>query len=320
MAINTLATATIFQTALDQVAVQEALTGWMDANAGQVIYNGGAEVKIPKMSVQGLGDYDRDNGYVQGSVTLEYETRKMTQDRGRKFQLDAMDVNETNFVVTASSVMGEFQREHVVPEIDAYRLSALATEAIKVTNNGNVVYGYTPAEGTILRKIKEGIAAVRKNGYKGRLMIHISSDAMLELQMAMAGKLTTATFAQGGIDTTCPAIDKDNILIETPDDRMYTAIQIYDGTTSGQTAGGYKKATAGLNMNFIIMPATTPIAVTKQDLMRIFDPTTNQKANAWAFDYRRFHDCWVKDNRVNSIYVSIKDAKPTTPTNPSEGQ
>lgn len=62
MAINTLATATNFQKALDVLAVREAVTGWMEANAGQVQYTGGAEVKIPKMSVQGLGDYDRDNG------------------------------------------------------------------------------------------------------------------------------------------------------------------------------------------------------------------------------------------------------------------
>ena len=56
MAINTLAAATIFQQQLDKIAVQDAVTGWMDANAGQVKYNGGAEVKIPKMSVQGMGD------------------------------------------------------------------------------------------------------------------------------------------------------------------------------------------------------------------------------------------------------------------------
>ena len=63
MAINTLATATLFMTQLDKIAVQEATTGWMDANAGQVIYNGGAEVKIPKMNIQGMGDYDREAGY-----------------------------------------------------------------------------------------------------------------------------------------------------------------------------------------------------------------------------------------------------------------
>ncbi|GLB31089.1 hypothetical protein LAD12857_30120 [Lacrimispora amygdalina] len=106
MAINTLATATLFQNTLDKVAIQEAVTGWMDSNAGQVIYNGGSEVKIPKMEVQGMGDYDRDNGYQQGSVTLTYETRSMIQDRGRKFQLDPMDINENNFVTTAAAVMG----------------------------------------------------------------------------------------------------------------------------------------------------------------------------------------------------------------------
>ena len=66
MAINTLATATLFQKTLDKAAVREAVTGWMDGNAGQVKYSGGAEIKIPKMSVQGLADYDRDNGYQQG--------------------------------------------------------------------------------------------------------------------------------------------------------------------------------------------------------------------------------------------------------------
>ena len=163
MAINTLATATVFQATLDLIAVQEATTGWMDANAGRVIYNGGAEVKIPKMTVQGMGDYDRDDGYQQGSVTLEYETRKMTQDRGRKFHLDPMDINENNFVTTASAVMGEFKRTQVVPEIDAYRISKLATEAITAAKAGMVGTGYTPgATGTsALRKLKEGIRAVR---------------------------------------------------------------------------------------------------------------------------------------------------------------
>lgn len=32
MAINTLATATLFQTTLDKVAVQDAVTGWMEGN------------------------------------------------------------------------------------------------------------------------------------------------------------------------------------------------------------------------------------------------------------------------------------------------
>lgn len=310
MSINTLATATLFQNKLDKVAIQEAVTGWMDANAGQVIYNGGAEVKIPKMSVQGLGDYDRDNGYQQGGVTLEYETRKMTQDRGRKFQLDPMDVNENNFVTTAAAVMGEFQRMYVVPEIDAYRLSKIATEAIAAKKAGMVTYGYTPgAEQTsALRKLKEGIKAVRNMGYNTPLIVHATPDFIMELELELAGKITAVTFSQGGINTQVPSVDGVP-LISTPSNRMYTAIKINDGKTGGQEQGGYKKGDTAKDINFMILPRTTPIAITKQDIMRIFDPTVNQKLNAWQMDYRRFHDLWVLDNKIDSVYLSIKDTE-----------
>lgn len=306
MAINTLEYASIFQKNLDLLAIQESLTGWMDANAGQVIYNGGAEVKIPKMSVDGLANYDRDTGYAQGSTNLSYQTREMTQDRGRKFQLDAMDVNETNFVATASTVMGEFQRTKVVPEIDAYRLSAIATAAI--THGKNLKYGYTPAEDSILKELKTGIKAVRSAGYTGALVIHATPDVVLELEMAMAGKIHAVDFARGGIVTKVPAIDNVPI-IETPQERMYTAITINDGKTSGQTAGGYVKGSAAKDVNFLVLPVSTPIAVTKQDKMKIFTPDQNQDADAWKMNYRRYHDLWVLDNKMNSIYANIKDAK-----------
>lgn len=306
MPINTLATATLFQNNLDRVAVQDATTGWMEANAGQVIYNGGAEVKIPKMSVQGMGDYDRDNGYVQGSVTLEYETRTMTQDRGRKFQLDAMDVNENNFVTTASSVMGLFQREHVIPEIDAYRLSSLATQAMGYNGGAMIVSGYTPTESTILRNIKAAIKSVRDNGYNGPLVIQATSDVTMELEIALAAKISVVDFAKGGIMTKVPAVDGVPI-IETPANRMYTAIQIYDGKSEGQEAGGYVKGATAKQMNFIVMPRSTPIAISKQDKMKIFTPDQNQDADAWKMNYRRFHDIWVLDNKLNSIAVNLKD-------------
>lgn len=306
MAINTLQTATIFQNTLDKLAVQESVTGWMDANAGQVMYNGGAEVKIPKMSVDGMGDYDRDAGYAQGGVTLTYETKTMTQDRGRKFQLDAMDVNENNFVTTAASVMGEFQRTKVIPEIDAYRISKLVQMAI---TSQYVEYGYTPADTTILRKIKTGIKTIRENGYTGELMIHINSDSLMELELALAGKIQSMTFSKGGIDTKVPSIDGCP-LIETPSNRMYSAITIYDGKTEGQKVGGYVAGATALNCNFLILPRSTPVAISKQDKMKIFTPDQNQDADAWKMNYRRFHDIWVLENKVNSIFACMKEAKP----------
>ena len=197
-----------------------------------------------------------------------------------------------------------------MPEIDAYRISKVATQTIGANKAGMVAYGYTPgATGTsALRKFKEGIRAVRDMGYNGPLVCHATSDFIMELELELAGKITAMTFSKGGIDTKVPSVDQVPF-ISTPANRMYTAITIRDGKTAGQEEGGYVKGSTAKDINFMLCPRTTPIAVTKQDIMRIFDPTINQKLNAWQMDYRRFHDIWVLDNKLNSIYLSIKDAE-----------
>jgi hypothetical protein len=305
---NSLEYAKLFEKNLDLLAVQTLKTGFMDSNAGQVKYTGGNEVKIPKLSVQGLGDYSRTGGYVDGSVTLAYETLAMTQDRGRKFLLDAMDVDETNFVTSAGNVMGEFQRTMLVPEIDAYRISKLATIAMGVAGDVQAEYGYTVSADTIISKIKTAIKGIREAGYDDEIDVLATYDTVDAVEEAALGKLTATSFSQGGINTQVPQIDGCP-LIAVPSNRMYTEITLYDGSTVGQETGGFIKGTTAKNINFLIVARNSPIAVTKQDKMRIFTPDTYQKANAWSIDYRRYHDIWVLDNKKNSIYVNIKDAK-----------
>ena len=47
---NTFEKTQIFQTLLDQQITQEANSNFLEANAGQVIYNGGDTVKIPTIT------------------------------------------------------------------------------------------------------------------------------------------------------------------------------------------------------------------------------------------------------------------------------
>ncbi|MCI8342462.1 MAG: hypothetical protein HFE62_04550 [Firmicutes bacterium] len=306
---NIIEYAGLFEANLDILAVQTLKTGFMDSNAAQIRYNGGSEVKVPTLTVQGLGDYSRANGYVDGSINLEFQTFTMSQDRGRKFLLDAMDVDESNFVATASSVMSEFQRKMLVPEIDAYRIAKLAKTAIDAKES--VEYGYSVKSDTIILKIKEAIKKLRETGYDDEeLDILATYDVSAAIEEAALGRLNAVTFSQGGIDTQVPAIDGCPV-ITVPQSRMYTEIKLYDGSTEGQKEGGFVKGENSLDINFMVVAKNTPIAVTKQDKMRIFTPDTYQKANAWSIDYRRYHDLWVMENRKNSIFVNIKDAEPS---------
>lgn len=293
--------ATIFMKVLDELMVQEAVTGWMEQNAGQVQYNGGKTVKVPKMTMSGLGNYSRSTGYPAGDVSLEYETFTMTQDRGRKLSVDSMDVNETNFIPNASKVASEFQREHVVPEIDAYRISKLATLAI--TADESCEYSYTVAKATILDKFLSLLGATKKAGFRNQpLVAFATTDAVTALESAAGDKIRAATFSQGGLNFTVPSINGCPI-IEVDDSRMVSAINI--------KSDGWEKGSSAADINFMIIPRKAPIAISKQNKGKFFTPDENQDADAWVYDYRRYHDLWVMDNKVNGIAVNFKDSKPS---------
>jgi len=93
-------------------------------------------------------------------------------------------------------------------------------------------------------------------------------------------------------------------VIRVPQTRFYTAITQYDGTTAGQTAGGYiGTASTGYNVNFIIVHPSAVLKVMKHVLPRIFTPDVNQDADAWKFDYRVYYDVFAYDNKVKGIYL-----------------
>lgn len=303
MAINTLQYSQQFQTVLDAQMLASATSAFMEANVGQVKYDGGDTVHIPEISMQGLAKYDRDEGFNQGSVTLKFNPYKMTQDRGRTFQLDSMDVNETNFVATAGTVMGEFQRTQVIPEIDSYRYSKIAALA---TAENKVTTGFTPAVATILEKLEAEITDIQDVvGEDEGLIIVMSTKLRTILNNAdkFNRYLNVAEFKNGSVNTTVKSFN-DIPILGVPSARMKTAYVFNDGKTANQQAGGFKADTAAKDINWIIMPQRAPIAVSKTDKVRVFTPDINQKADAWKIDYRKYHDLWIPKNRFAAIRVN----------------
>lgn len=303
MTINTIEYSKLMQKKLDQAVVIGATSGWMEANAGQVIYNGGDEVKIPTMTTAGLADYDRDNGFVQGGITLKYNTHKMTQDRGRTFQIDRMDLDESGFVATSANLIKVFQTEHVIPEIDAYRYSTIADIAIKANQSESTALTADNA----LTKIREHIRAVQDIvGDDVPLILTMSTKtrALIEDSPKIGKSINVADFKQGGMNFKVKSLDESVIRI-APSSRLKTKYEILDGTTSGQEAGGLKAAADAKDINWIITPARVPIAISKTDKLRVFEPDTNQKADAWKIDYRKYHDLWIKENDKKIIFVCV---------------
>ena len=303
MTINTIEYSKLMQKKLDQAVVIGATSGWMEANAGQLIYNGGDELKIPTMTTAGLADYDRDNGFVQGGITVKYNTYKMTQDRGRTFQIDRMDVDESGFVATSANLIKVFQTEHVVPEIDAYRYSTIADIAIKANQSEAINLTADNA----LTKIREHIRAVQDIvGDDVPLILTMSTKtrALIEDAPKIGKSINVADFKQGGMNFKVKSLDESVIRI-APSSRLKTKYEILDGTTTGQEAGGLKAAADAKDINWIITPQRVPIAISKTDKLRVFEPDTNQKADAWKIDFRKYHDLWIKEADKKIIFVCV---------------
>lgn len=302
---NVLEYSQIFQPSLDKQVVQEATTGWMELNANQVRYNGGSEVKLPSILMDGLADYDRTSGFVDGAVTLSWETHKLTQDRGRTFSIDAMDVDETNFLATAGNVLGEFQRTMVIPEIDAYRYSKLATLAI--TAEQTRATAVTADETNIVDELVADLNGM-EDVIGGKDLV-ITMNPILAGTLAKAGKdfISKAMLAKGAASVEVNSFN-DNAIVKAPSKLLKTKFVFNDGTTAGQEAGGFKADATALDIQWLISTKDAPIAISKTDKVRTFSPDQNQKADAWKIDYRKYHDLWVPKNKLTSIYVNTKSA------------
>jgi len=126
---NTVVLAKKYVPILDELYKLSALTAVLDAKPEWVKESMNAnEILIPKLSLDGLGEYGRNTGFVAGDADFSWETHTFTQDRGRSFMIDAQDDEET--INTAiGAVSSQFIPDYVAPEVDAYRFAVLADKA-----------------------------------------------------------------------------------------------------------------------------------------------------------------------------------------------
>lgn len=302
---NLIEHAKIYQEELDKAMLQTLTSGWMEINDKFTKYTGGDEIKIPSLDMDGLGDYDRNgDGAPEGSVDFKYQTVKMSQDRGRMFTFDEHEVNETNFLLTAPAVMGEFQRTKVVPEIDAYRYSLMAQMA------GTKIENFIATEANILKQLYLDIATIQDVAGDIPLIVTMSTKvaAMFDLSDKISKHLSVIDFQQGGIVLKVQAINGMHPIRRVSSERMKTSYLFNDGRSEDQKKGGFKPANDAKDINYIISTPDAIRAKAVTDAVRIFDPNTYQKKRAWACDYRKFHDAWIPESKKKLILVNIAPA------------
>ena len=276
---NTIALRKQYSTLLDEVYKLASLTSVLDG-PNELVRDGANanEILIPKMSMQGLANYSRQTGYVAGDVTLEYETKKCTYDRGRMFTVDAMD-NIESAGIAFGRLSGEFLRTQVVPELDAWRLASYAQLA-KNTVAADIADG------------KAGIAALRvaktaiKNAEAKTATCYLFISAVLKGMIEDLDSNASKKVMEGWAG-----------IVEVPEGRFFDKVSL---TASG--AGGFT-TTGGKALNFLAVDKNAVIQNQKHTVSKIITPDQNQDADAWKFGYRTVGIAEAKDNKKVAIYA-----------------
>lgn len=283
---------------LDEVYKQSAKTAVLDGDSALVQMGANTnEIIVPKISMDGLGDYSRNGGYVDGDVTLTNETVTFNYDRGRAFSVDAMD-NEESAGIAFGKLASEFIRTKVVPEMDAFRFAQYAG----TTGISKVSAGATLSTGA------DVITALRA-----------ATTKMDEDEVPMENRILFITPTLDGLIQDMDTSKSREVLsrfsqkILVPQSRFYTAITLYDGKTDtsssngvNQKVGGYVKATTGKDINFMVIHKPALLQYTKHTVSKVISPAENQMADAYKFPYRAYGLADVYENKVAGIYLHHK--------------
>jgi hypothetical protein len=296
---NTIQTVSKYLPHLDQVYSYASRSAILDTAGDLVKQTADAKtVLIAKTSMQGLGDYNRngEKGFVNGDVSLTWESHTLTQDRGRSFQIDAMDDAET-MGLAFGSLASEFIRVMVTPEIDAIRFAKYATNA------------GTKVEATLTNKTTVSAIATAEVDLEEKEVT--LANCVLFMTPTVYGyvKDDTEHFQRTLVPSENPNRNFGSFdempIAKVPQSRFYTAVDVLSGKDA-QAAGGFAKAEGAKEINFMIIDRASVIQLIKHGKIRVFDPDTNQSADAYKVDYRIYHDAWVLDNKKNGIYCHTK--------------
>ena len=300
--------------ALDKVYVADSKSAILrnGLKLTNVRFVGAGKVKIPKMYVDGLGDYHRVNdgitgvdyvhyqngeadGYKKGNTNVSWEEFILKYDRGRQFQIDSMDMEETAGLL--AQVLPEFMRTRVVPESDAICFSTIAGKCN--TALGNFVKE-TIAPNTIMSNLYGAFEWLSNHEVPDDSQIIFVSPATMKLIREtdeLYKRLDQVDYREADVTFTIKTFEGRPI-IEVPNNRFMTNM-----VTNGN---GYQPTTDSAIINYMVVAKNAVLPIVKLQTFKIFDPAVVQDFDGYKVDFRIYHDVIIPDNNLSLNSVAGK--------------
>lgn len=303
----------------DTVYKQESVVSLLDAsNSALVRFEGTKTVKIGKFQNGGLHDYYRNNasddrfqapatgtnfvgnlgfGYQRSNMALTWEEFTLEQDRAAMFPVEYFDNEESGAQLVGLGVT-EISRTTLIPEVDAYCLSKIAS------------YCTTALGNYIEEDITDKPLASLNNAfvYFDEHEVPVDDQLTFVSPKFMNSLRTTSEVTKflgqtdfGGKDVkfTITTYEGRKLISVSPE-RLRTNILI-----KGQE--GYRWAANSKAINFLMVAKSAVTHVVKYEKVKVLegDVVKAMGYDGYAVFVRIYHDVFVPDNKRIALYCSV---------------
>ena len=252
-------------------------------------------IKLPRMSLSGYKDHTRTPGFNAGTMSNDWEPKKLTHDRDVEFYIDPMDIDETNLVMSVANIQTTFEEEQAIPEKDSYRFPKLHAELKQ--------YSVTPdsteiTTQNILEMFDEYMAKMDEAGVptEGRI-IYATPTVRKIIKEAEGIQRVMSVSSAGGINRQVHSLDDVQIKM-VPAARMKTK---YDFTTGCVPASDAKQ------INFILLHPSAVICRDKYSYIKLFTPGTDSRtADGYLYQNRNYGDLFLIENKASGVSMNAE--------------
>lgn len=284
-----------FTQILQQKYAQELCSDDLTKSNSGVQFINAQTIKLPRMSLSGYKDHTRTPGFNAGTMSNDWEPKRLEHDRDIEFFVDPMDIDETNLTMSVGNIQNTFEEEQAIPEKDSYRFSKLHAEFTK--------FGATPDTTvldpkTILEMFDEYMVKMDEAGVpeEGRI-IYTTPTIRKIIKEAEGIQRVMSVTSTGGINRQVHSLD-DVQIKSVPSARMKTKYNFTDGCIAADDAK---------QINFILLHPSAVVCRDKYAYIKLFTPGTDSRtADGYLYQNRCFGDLFLLERKLPGVVMNVQ--------------
>ena len=261
----------------------------------QITFLNAQTIKLPRLTLSGYKDHTRTAGFNAGTISNDWEPKKLAHDRDIEFFVDPMDIDETNLALSVANIQNTFETEQAIPEKDCYNFSKLHTE---LTNfHGRIDSTTVLTAQNILAIFDEEMSKMDDAGVPvdGRIL-YVTPTVNKLLKEADGIQRMITVNSSNAVNRNVHSLDDVTIKM-VQSGRMKTKYNFTNGCVAAADAD---------QINFILVHPSCVVARDKYAYISLFTPGTDSRtADGYLYQNRNYWDLFLIERKVAGCAMHV---------------